>query len=503
MIPRISLFTLSRVLWALVLVTLPITSFRYVPFMGSGTYVRPLALYPLVLLLPVLAVRLWRKEIPRPWPGTLTILSAFTLAALATTAFGSTLAPVELRGVEYFDRALRALITLGMGLAFFAAAIWMNQSEDDVRFSVKWLLVGLVAHLVWGAIQFVGLNTGRRQILTQIQQIFSVRGLVKNKRISGFAFEPSWLAGQIVTLYLPWLVADLLTGMGVFQKFFFHLSSFLGWRGKTRDERNSWIEPILLLGALTALLMTYSRSGLAVAIIAGGTTFLAAGGPIVRSAFGWFQAGFRLEGAKTRLAAVQVAGSRVILILLMVSVLAGAGFFLADKGYIATFFTSEKENLFDYAVSVYLGPRLAYATSALEAFQQHPFTGVGLGASGFWIYPNMPDWVLAGVPEIAQQMSPDAGDFPNPKNIFVRLLAETGLAGFVLFVAFYLAVFADVLELLRKSRWLGAAGMFAFVAVVMQGVSQDSFALPELWLNLGILAGITGIFSQRSHEDPK
>lgn len=201
-----------------------------------------------------------------------------------------------------------------------------------------------------------------------------------------------------------------------------------------------------------------------------------------------------MEGVETRWVAV---GSRVALILLAVSVLVGAGFFLADKGYIATFFTSEKEEWFDYAVSVYLGPRLAYATSALEAFQQHPFTGVGLGASGFWIYPNMPDWVLSGVPEIAQQMSPDAGEFPNSKNIYVRLLAETGLAGFVLFVAFFLAIFADVLELLRKSRWLGAAGVFAFVAVVMQGISQDSFAMPELWLNLGMIAGVTGALIRR------
>ena len=490
MFPRLSLSQLSRILWALVLVTLPITSFRYVPFLGAGTFVRPLALYPLVLLLPVLAARLWRKEISRPWPGTLTILAAFALAALASTAFGSTLAPVELRGVDYFDRALRAGITLGMGLSFFAAAIWMNQDEDDVKFTAMWLLIGLVAHLAWGAIQFVGLNTGKRQILTQLQQLFSVRGLVKNKRISGFAFEPSWLAGQISSLYLPWLVAGVLTGT-----VFFRLSSF--FRGRMKNGRViPWVEIALLLGALAALLMTYSRSGLAVAVVAAGVTLLAAGGPMVMSIFGWFRAGFRADEGKSRWTTIQAAGSRVVLILLVIAVLAGVTLFLADKGYIAAFFTSEKENLFDYAVSVYLGPRLAYSVSALEAFQQHPFAGVGLGASGFWIYPNMPDWVLSNVPEISEQMSPNAGDFPNPKNLYVRLLAETGLIGFMLFMAFYLAIFADVLELLRSpaTRWLGAAGMFALVAVLMQGVSQDSFAMPEMWLNLGVLAGVAGAF---------
>ena len=488
----LSLTKLSRLLWALVLVTLPVTSFRYLPFMGAGTTVRPLALYPLALLLPVLLVRLKRGEIQRPWPGALTVLLAFVLAALATSAFGATLAPIELRGVDFFDRALRAGITLVIGLSFFVAAVWMNQTEQDVKFSVKWLLAGLVAHLVWGAIQFIGLNTGHRQQLLKIQQLFSVRGLVKNKRISGFAYEPSWLAGQIATLYLPWLVAGVLIR---FKHGLFPLSTFYRkWK-----VESAWAETILLLGALIALLMTYSRSGLLVAVLAGFATFMLAGGETVKAFWGWVRAGFDRQRWTSKIAAMQAAGSRILLAVLAVAVFSAAGLFLADKGYIATFFKSDKTDLFAYAVDVYLGPRLAYATSAMTAFQEYPLTGVGLGASGFWIYKNMPDWVLAGVPEISEQLSPLSSLYPNAKNLYVRLLTETGLAGFALFLAFYLAVFADALSLLRGSgaaRWLGAAGIFALAAIMLQGVSQDSFAMPEMWLNLGILVGAAGAFSK-------
>jgi len=484
--PRLSLTSLSRFLWALVLVTLPVTSFRYLPFMGAGTTVRPLALYPLALLLPILLVRLKRGEIQRPWPGALTILLAFLLTALATTAFGATLAPVELRGVDFFDRALRAGITLVIGLSFFVAAIWMNQSEIEVKFSVKWLLVGLVAHLIWGVIQFIGLNTGHRQDLLKIQQLFSVRGLVKNKRISGFAYEPSWLAGQIVTLYLPWLVASVLTRSRAL---------------RSQNPRHSliihWLEPLLLGAALIGVLMTYSRSGLAVASLAGLVTFGLAGGETVRAFWGWVRAGFDRQRWTSKIAVVQAAGSRVLLAVFAAAILGATGLFLADKGYIATFFKADKTNLFAYAVDVYLGPRLAYASAAMTAFQAYPLTGVGLGASGFWIYQHMPNWVLAGVPEISEQLSPLSNLYPNPKNLFVRLLTETGLAGLALFLAFYLAVFAETLSLLRgpeAARWLGAAGVFALTAVMLQGVSQDSFAMPELWLNLGILVGAAGAF---------
>jgi O-antigen ligase len=196
-----------------------------------------------------------------------------------------------------------------------------------------------------------------------------------------------------------------------------------------------------------------------------------------------------------------LAGSRILLALLVVAILAGVSAFLADKGYIATFFNSQKTDLVSYAQDVYLGPRLAYAVAALTTFEEHPFSGVGLGASGFEIYRNMPDWALSGEPEIARQMSPNSDLYPNPKNLFIRLLAETGLPGFMLFIGFYLALFAETLQLLHSehatssARWLATAGVFALTAVVLQGISQDSFAMPEMWVNLGILAGAAGAYN--------
>ena len=481
--PKLSIHNLSRILWALTLVTLPVTSFRYVPFMGAGTYVRPLALYPLVLLFPLLLMQLKQGKIARPWPGALTVLLAFALAALAATALGATFAPIELRGVEYDDRAIRAVLTLVIGLMFFLAAVWMNQSEDDLKFSVRWLLLGLVFDLIWGAVQFVGLNTGHRQELVKIQNLFSVRGLVQNKRVSGFAFEPSWLAGQIAALYLPWLVAAILTRYRVFTVF------------RLPSTVSRWIEPTLLIGTLAGLLITYSRSGLAVALLAGVFT-VALTGRETASAFGaWFRAGF------ARGAAIKAMGSRLLLAAITVAVFAGAIIFLADKGYIAALFKAPKDDLSSYITDAYLGPRVAYSVAALESFQQSPWMGVGLGAAGFSIYRNMPNWVLAGQPEIAEQLSPDSSDYPNPKNLYVRLLAETGLVAFMLFAAFYLALLADALGLLRQTapaaRWLAAAGLFVFAAIALQGFSQDSFAMPEIWINLGLLAGAAGFWKEK------
>lgn len=477
-----TLDSLARFLWALVLVTLPVTSFRFMPFMGAGTFVRPLALYPLGLLMPVLLYQIWTKRLTRPWNGTLTILLAFTLTALLSTAFGSLLAPIELRGVGFWDRALRAWITFVIGLSFFLSAVWMNRNEDDLKFSLKWLLAGLVLHIAWGGIQAVGLQMGLRGELNEIQNLFSIRGLPRNRRIAGFAYEPSWLAGQLAALYLPWLFASLLTR--------YRLSKF------------KWLEPLLLLGGVVILLLTYSRGGLFITVGAVILTFLVAGSETRRSVWNWYRAGFRREVDKGQWRRMQAAGSRIVLSLVLIGAVVGAGVFLADKGYIAALWNSSAESLWDYAIDAYLGPRLAYVIAALDSFRSHPLTGVGLGASGFTMYANMPDWALSGVPEIARQLSPSSNLYPNPKNFYVRLLAETGLPGFLLYVSFLFAMLAYALKGLRQAesflRFVGAAGFFSAAAIAAQGISQDSFAMPEMWINLGMLAGVIALKSENA-----
>jgi O-antigen ligase len=473
---------LARFLWAAVLVTLPVTSFRFMPFMGAGTFVRPLALYPLVLLMPILLYQIWTKRLTRPWNGSLTILLAFTLAALLSTAFGSLLAPIELRGIGFWDRALRAWITLVIGLSFFVSAAWMNRSEDDLKFSLKWLLAGFVLHVVWGGIQAVGLQMGLRGELNEIQNLFSIRGLPRNRRIAGFAYEPSWLAGQLATLYIPWLFASLLT--------WYRLSKF------------KWLEVVLLLGGLVTLLLTYSRGGLFITVGAVILTFIVAGSGVMRDVSGWFRAGFRREAGKGQWK-MQAAGSRIVVSLILIGALVGAGVFLADKGYIAALWNTSAESLWDYAIDAYLGPRLAYVIAALDSFQSHPLTGVGLGASGFSMYANMPDWALNGVPEIARQLSPSSNLYPNPKNFYVRLLAEMGLPGFLLYLSFLFTLLAYALKGLRQVepfwRFVGATGFFSVVAIAAQGISQDSFAMPEMWVNLGMLTGMVS-FALESKE---
>lgn len=456
--------SLEKILWAAALVTLPVTSFRWFPILGEGTLVRPLALYPLAILLPLLAIRTIRRERPFPRSGSLVLLGVFALAAFTSTALGALIDPIPLRGQDYFERALRGVVTLVIGLLFFLSAAWMNRDETDVKFTLRWLLVGLGLDLAWSGLQAVTFYTPllKKEMVTHWQLAFSVRELVRTNRISGLAYEPSWLAGQIATTYLPVLFAAVMAGK--------------------RLTRARWLEPLLLALTVFVLLATYSRGGLLIALAAAGITLLLPGRGLLRRLWGWFFGGLR-TGWFLRL--TLAAG--------VLALLAGAVFFLGQKNYFRRLWDLSADSIAEYIVSINAGARSAYASGAMAAYEGHPLTGVGLGASGFWIYENLPDWALTTVPEIARQLDPGSKLYPNPKNLYVRLLAETGLAGFVFFFLFMFSTLAGALDLLRRegfSRFLGLAGFFAWLAIALYNVTQDSLTTPNIWLIPGILAGV-------------
>jgi len=465
--PVYSAVNFSRFLWGAALFTLPVTSFRYFPFLGDTTYVRPLAFYPIAFLIPLLLIQVLRGRASLPRADALTPLTVWVLFILAATSFGALLDPIPLRGQEYAGRAIRAWATLIIGLSFFVSAVWMNRNENDLRFTVRWLMAGLVMDVLWSGVQSLAFYTPllEKVTVTHWQRAFSMRELVRTNRVSGMAYEPAWLAGQLVTVYLPWLLASLLTSL--------------------RVTRFKWLEITLFGLTVLLLLATFSRGGLLIAVVASTLTILIAGRAEVRVLFEWFLSGFQRGGNWIL---------RVGIVVLAIGALAGAGLFLGQKGYITRLFDTQADSLEDFIIKNSAGARAAYTFGALGTYEQSPITGVGLGASGLYIYDNLPDWAMTTVPEIARQLSPENRLYPTPKNMYARLLAETGLFGFILYFAFLFSVLGDSLMGLQGRklfvRYLGIAGLFSLIAIALYNNTQDSFATPNIWLIPGVVTGM-------------
>lgn len=466
----------ARWLWGFVLLTLPVTTFRYIPGLGR-TLVKPLALYPLALLVIILLL-IFIQHRRIALPSNIKPLLAFLFVALAFTFIGLLQAPLPMREFAFDERALRGWFSVFVGLLFFFVAFCMNRTKEDLNWSLKWIYAGLALTIVWSLIQAVAVNTSLipRSWVNQLQTFISTRPL-QQRRISGFAYEPAWLADQLVIFFLPWLFAALLSARSL--------------------TKRKWLEPALFVFSLAVLVFTYSRSGLLTGLICIVLVILLAGRSNLRAAWSWFVAPFKpLRGARVQRA--RRSNPQLVRLALIVGVIiliVGSVNFLSDYEYFANIWQiAEADGPLDYLVDISAGPRLAYAVAGYRVYESAPLTGVGMGASGLTLLQNFPEWSF-NLPEIARQLSPDSDLIPNTKSLYIRLLAETGLPGLWLFVAFMLSFLAIIRRMFISGdstlRFVAIAGLFAWLALVLRNLTQDSFTFPIMWVILGIIAGLS------------
>jgi len=87
-----------------------------------------------------------------------------------------------------------------------------------------------------------------------------------------------------------------------------------------------------------------------------------------------------------------------------------------------------------------------------------------------------------------------------PKNLFVRVLAETGLVGFAVFVGFLWVILAEAIRLWvsadEEEQFWGRAGVLGFVAACLVGFSTDSFAMPNMWVLFGLVTAAGRVFRE-------
>ncbi len=452
----------EQILWGLVLFTLPVTSFRGYPNVFGQTQVKPLAFLPLAPFLLLAGIRIVRQR-RWGWLGPLAPLGFFALVALTSTAYGWVLNPPPLFGLSYLHRAVRAWLSFAIGLGFLVGGLWAYERPADLRQALRWLYAGFVVTALWGTLQAaaIHLHVPSFDTLNRLQHGFSISDL-QPKRISGMAYEPSWFADQLVVLYLPWLVAALLSGYRL-----------LKWW---------WVEAGLVAWAGLLLVLTVSRSGVLVA-------FAAAAVVVGMSAIMWGRQ--RWSATWLRQAWPRLLGGAVVVGALLAVGLA----ILLHNNYFAVLFQLEPgQSLVDYIISIRSGSRLAYSWATMSLFGSHPWLGVGLGASGFSLYDLLPEWSRTMLPEIARHISPLYRVFLNPKNMYVRLLAETGLLGLLAFLAFVASIFGQSLAWWRRAgrpaRFLAVASLWILTALSLRWFTQDSLATPNVWLSLGTLLAL-------------
>jgi len=144
--------------------------------------------------------------------------------------------------------------------------------------------------------------------------------------------------------------------------------------------------------------------------------------------------------------------------------------------------------------------RTVYWFSGWNVFNQYPWLGVGLGNAGFFFPKLAPaiGWATFEIRNVLFYLT----QLPNVKSFWFRLLAETGLVGFSIFITWLYVLFhSSKLSQRNSSRTIktfALAGQLALLAFIGEGLSIDSFAMPYLWVIAGLIAAIAMIHRQEN-----
>ncbi len=454
-------------LWVAMLLTLPLESSPLLPrVLGGRAVVRPLALLPMMGLFFLEALPwVWRLPWPRAFPALLT----FWVVALVASFHGLLLQPMPEQGFTPPVRVVRGFMTLAIGSSFYLVTwVHLRRHPQYLRLTVAVLYLALALVLVWSSLQalyIVRRDEDLYRTLNALQRQWVSTRPLQTGRVSGATYEPSWLATQALILFFPWLWAGLLVG-----------HSPLPRKGRVMAEAP------LLLGLAGMLLFTFSRVGLAVFLTVAGSSLLVYLGVQARRSGRWLQVAAGVLG------------------LVAFATLALWGIWRWNA-YVFSHFERLWKRMQragqraspDLVLRTLAGSRWAEWQYGFAVYQEHPLLGVGLGLLPFYLDTHVPSGELSTW--FIESLLPGGKGEPmmHTRNLYIRLLAETGLVGLWVFLAFQLAVLGAALQLALspdpEARWAGWAGMIAMAAIFLLAIGFDSLALPHHWVVYGLLSG--------------
>ncbi len=492
-------------LWVVVLLGLPFTSVPVLSKLTGGNQVAPLSAIPLGLLVLVWFIPYLLRR--GSLPGETIPLIIFLLVAIAINAGAFFLDITYIKDKTLLSQSIRSLITVGIGVAFyFAFAAW-PKDETALQRMLQLIHIGGAVFIAWALLQaifvlFFKSNYPALLVAVRDNLVLQPGAVTAGNRISGFAYEPSWFAHQLNVLYFPlWLAAS------------YQRTSVFRWRILKLSFEN-----ILLGLGLVVFVLSSPRVGMIALVLMLAFLLL----KIVIVIY------HKVVALVTRRWIKQETPAH------WVRLATGAGMMMLFVAFCFTFVwlyvqlgsrrdwrinmltqnplslaeikalpSLDENSILALGARFAFLERLTYWFDGWHIFNDYPLTGVGLGNAGFYFMARMPaaGWGTYELRDVIYR----ASALPNIKSLWVRLLAETGIIGLILFLSWYYVLWRSV-RITQHSRsrilqMVSLAGQLALIAFLVEGFSIDSFALPYLWVITGLSCAAGAIYRNNALKE--
>ncbi len=460
---------INHLVWYVLVFLLPFTSLPLASkLLGADMVAAPSILILFVLLILIFFYLLKTKIKNNKLFQPILIFGLFAIIS-SLLAFWMSI-PIQ-KDFSIFRNIFEGVGTLLIGISFFFVTINIIQSQVVLNKTLRILVYSFIPLMVWCLFQFIfgQIIHSYPAWMTTSQNFITTSGTLYKNRLTGFAFEPSWLAHQLNMFYIPIWISATICRRSAFNKL---VNKFI-------------VEDFFLIASIFILIFTKSRVGW--------ITFIF----VITYLFITFNRNF-LKIIKNRF---QMKKNRVfinalpIFLILFYILLLIAGLFLFSKfdsrmGSLFKIETYQNKNLFSIANEFVFAERILYWQTGWEVFNDHPIFGVGLGNVGFFFEDQMPSfaWALDEPRHLIFQATYQG----NVKNLWIRLLSETGVIGFLIFGTWLFLIFQKSNQYQKSQsqvhKYWGLVGKIALITIIVEGFSIDSFALPYYWIILGLVS---------------
>lgn len=136
--------------------------------------------------------------------------------------------------------------------------------------------------------------------------------------------------------------------------------------------------------------------------------------------------------------------------------------------------------------------RFGMQYASFQVFKDHPVIGAGFGQLAYEGYKYYPAWAITNNYEFRlNYMNQRRDSFPPSYNLYLRIMAESGLIGLLSFLTILILAIYRALKLIREpegpERTLGLVTLVSVVGFAFNWLQIDAFRMFGFWLCIAIL----------------